>query len=176
MAAMYAPKSARVSITAIATAVAAGLLLVGPASPTAAAQDAPYYADVPLCEAMFRFAESARAHGRSLKYRKGRGTITLPACQHDGSPASRGLCELLMDRAAKLAIPPLALNALSCLGIREPSASDPEAIVSHAFYIRGTFESQPPHFSQGKVRLEISLDARKATSRPWIAVAAIPLR
>jgi hypothetical protein len=167
MAAMHSRKATRFSLVAIA----AGLLF-GPA----AGQDGPYYPDEALCQAMFRFAESARAHGRSVKYRQGRGAIALPACQHDGNPASRVLCEMLADRAANLAIPPLALDALSCIGIREPGPDDPEAIVVHAFYITGTFESRPPHFAEGKVRLEISLDGRREMKRPWIAVAAIPLR
>lgn len=155
-------------------ALAAGLL-PGPAAPLAAGKDGPYHPDEPLCQAMFRFAESARSHARSVKYRHGRGALATPECQQDGSTASRRLCELLSDRAARLAIPPLAQDALFCIGIGEPPVGDPDAIVLHSFYTTGTFASEPPHFADGKVRLEISLDGRAETKRPWIAVAAMPV-
>ena len=171
MGAMNARRAALVS----SMAITAGLLL-GPATPLAAGQDGPYYPDEPLCQAMFHFAESARSHARSVKYRKGRGALAAPECQQDGSTTGRRLCELLTDRASRLAIPPLALDALSCIGFREPSVDDPDAVVGHSFYTLGTFVSEPPHFVDGKVRLEISLDGREQTTRPWIAVAAIPLR
>jgi hypothetical protein len=151
-------------------------LTLGPATPLVAQASTAYYPDEPLCQSMFRFAQSARNHARSVKYRRGRGAITSQECRHDGDAAGRELCELLIARAARLALPPLALDALFCIGIREPVSSDPDAIVGHAFYTRGTFESEPPHFAGGKVRLEISLDGRRQTARPWISVTATPLR
>ena len=158
------------------TAVIAWGLLFGPAPPQAAEQDGPYYPDEALCEAIFRLADSARTHSRSVKYRAGRGAIALPQCQHDGSPAGRKLCELLGEKASQVAIPPLALDALFCIGVREPTSDEPDAIMGHSFWTAGTFKSEPPHFAEGTVRIEISLDGREKTSRPWIGVAAIPLR
>jgi hypothetical protein len=170
---MWAMRSRKVFLGSILGAIA---LTLGPASPLVARDGTPYYPDEPLCQSMFRFAESARHHARSVKYRKGRGAIAAAECRHDGGAAGRELCDLLTARAARLAMPPLALDALFCIGIREPRPSNPEAIVGHSFYTTGTFESAPPHFANGNVRLEISLDGRRQTARPWISVTAIPLR
>jgi hypothetical protein len=160
----------------LASILVALTLSLGPVSPLVAQQNPAYYPDEPLCQSMFRFAESARHHARSVKYRKGRGAIVFQQCRHDGGAAGRELCELLTARAARLSMPPLALDVLFCIGIREPGSPDPDAIVGHTFYTSGTFESQPPHFADGRVRLEISLDGRRQTARPWISVTATPLR
>jgi hypothetical protein len=135
----------------------------------------PWYPDESLCKAMSDFAASVRTRPRVVRLSLSRDLPRSSSdCRDGGNRSGRELCRVLGTDAHQLATAVIAQHALACLGIGEPP-TDPDDLVLHPFYVSGKFESEPPHFAAGKVRLTVELDASEESAVQWIAITASPI-